>query len=53
MPHYPGRKITTGTWNVNRSYPKGTTICVKFWKYTGTGPTNGYSQFGNACATVG
>jgi hypothetical protein len=40
-----GAEVTTGTWNVNRSYAKGTKICSKFWRYTGaTGPgtSNGY-----------
>ncbi len=51
-----GAEVTTGTWNVNRDYAKGTKICSKFWRYTGaTGPgtSNGYSSYGTACATVG
>ncbi|UQU67477.1 hypothetical protein COUCH_14910 [Couchioplanes caeruleus] len=51
-----GDEVTTGTWNVNRNYAKGTKICSKFWRYTGaTGPgtSNGYSSYGTACATIG
>lgn len=52
-PSYPGIEITTGQWNVNTNYKKGTTICSKFWRNTGTGPVNGYVSLGTACATVG
>ncbi len=46
---YPGKKITTWTWYVKRSYAKGTKICAKFWqKIDGR-----YRERGNACATVG
>ena len=51
-----GAEVTTGTWNVNRNYAKGTKICSKFWRYTGAtwpGTSNGYSSYGTACATVG
>ena len=51
--HWGGDEITTGTWNVNRNYAKGTKICSKFWHYTGTGPVNGYRSLGTACATIG
>jgi hypothetical protein len=50
---WPGSEITTDTWNVNRNYKRGTKICSKFWRYTGTGPVNGYTSLGTACATVG
>lgn len=50
---YLGSQITTGTWNVNTNYKKGTSICSKFWVYTGNGPVNGYRSLGTACATVG
>jgi len=46
---YPGKKITTWTWYVDRAYAKGTKICAKFWqKIDGK-----YRTSGNACATVG
>lgn len=46
---YPGKKLPTGTWYVNRAYAKGTKICAKFWQRI-----NGrYREGGNACATVG
>jgi len=51
-----GAEVTTGTWNVNRNYAKGTKICSKFWWYsgaTGPGTVNGYTSFGTACATIG
>ena len=48
-----GKEVTTGQWNVNKDYPRGTQICVKFWWFTGTGENNGYHNVGTACATVG
>ncbi len=46
---YPGTKITTWTWYLDRTYAKGTTICAKFWqKIDGM-----YRASRNACATVG
>ena len=48
VPGYPGRELTTGPWNVNRNYPKGTKICSKFWVHN-----IGYRLLGNACVTVG
>jgi hypothetical protein len=51
-----GAEVTTGTWNVNRNYAKGTKICSKFWWNNGStkpGSVNGYTSFGTACATVG
>lgn len=51
-----GAEVTTGTWNVNRNYAKGTKICSKFWWKNGStkpGSVNGYTSFGTACATVG
>lgn len=48
-----GQETTTGTWNVKRNYTRGTTICSKFWHYTGNGAVNGYKSLGTACATVG
>lgn len=48
-----GAEVTTGTWNVNRNYAKGTKICSKFWVFTGNGPVNGYESLGTACATIG
>lgn len=51
-----GDEVTTGTWNVNRNYAKGTKICSKFWVLTGaTGPgtVNGYQSLGTACAKIG
>jgi hypothetical protein len=53
---YLGSEITTGTWNVNRNYSRGTKICSKFWWQTGAtgaGTVNGYKSLGTACATVG
>lgn len=44
--------VTTGRWQVKRTYSAGTRICSKFWRYTGTGPVNGYEEIGNACAVV-
>ncbi len=46
---WPGKELTTGTWNVNRSYPKGTQICSKFWVDSSTG----YKSLGTACAKIG
>ncbi|MFI5931650.1 hypothetical protein [Actinoplanes sp. NPDC051494] len=43
----------TGIWYVNRKYAKGTQICAKFWRLTGTGPNNGYLNLGTACAKIG
>src|SRR4051812_2191705 len=51
-----GATVTTGTWNVNRNYSKGTHICSKFWWHNGStspGSVNGYKSLGTACATVG
>ena len=50
---WPGSEITTDTWHVDRKYKKGTKICSKFWRYTGTGAVNGYTSLGTACATIG
>jgi hypothetical protein len=50
---WPGKELTTGTWNVSRRYAKGTKICSKFWVATGSKPNVRYSVLGNACATVG
>ena len=43
------QKHTTATWNVNRSYTKGTRICAKFW-YKKNGV---YTYKGLACITIG
>lgn len=43
------KTFTTGTWHVNRSYPRGTKICSKFWQLNG----GRYTQIANVCATVG
>lgn len=54
--HLWGDEVTTGTWNVNRNYAKGTKICSKFWHWTGAtgaGTVNGYKSLGTACATIG
>ncbi|WP_199515957.1 hypothetical protein [Nucisporomicrobium flavum] len=51
-----GAEVTTGTWNVNRNYARGTKICSKFWWSNGStkpGSVNGHTSFGTACATVG
>lgn len=46
---WPGKKITTGTWYVNRAYAKGSKICAKFWEKV----DGRYRNSGNACVTVG
>ena len=44
-----GSELTTGTWNVNRNYTRGTKICSKFWRNEG----GRYTSLGTACATIG
>lgn len=44
-----GAEVTTGTWNINRTFTNGTKICSKFWVVTGV---RKWKALPTACATV-